>query len=81
MSKNKYAIETNIIGKEIRISHGEVNISVKLTKSHIELSGKNGNSFVFRSTNQVKTIKRWTEVIGCLQVALKEIKKQRKLHE
>ncbi len=79
MPKQKYAIEISITGKEIKVSHDDVSISVNITRSHLELSGKQGHQFIFRSTNQTKTIKRWKSVIGCLSVALNEIEKQRKL--
>lgn len=74
-----YAVAIEMFEKGLTVSRGNVKINVKITQKHIEITGASGKQFIFRSTNDPKTLKRWDEVIGCLQVAVRELKKARKL--
>lgn len=77
--KESYAVAVSVTAKKIIVQKGDVVIEAQITEGHIGLSGQGHREFVFRSSNNAATIKRWENVIGAMQVALEEIKKERKL--
>jgi hypothetical protein len=75
----QYSVQTAFTGKQITVSRGTVVLKVDITDKVLLISGRDGKEFVFKNANKEEVVQLWDGVIGCLSVAIGEIKKQRKL--